>query len=43
MVNPEDQFEFASGVRLGKAISHGGNGDWEVIHEIMTHLMLKRI
>ena len=23
----EDQFEFASGVRLGKAISHGG-GDW---------------
>lgn len=27
-VNPEDQFEFASGVRLGKAISHGGNGDW---------------
>ena len=27
-VNPEDQFEFASGVRLGKAISHGGNTDW---------------
>lgn len=27
-VNPEDQFEFASGVRLGKAISHGGNSDW---------------
>tara|TARA_B100000575_G_scaffold66349_1_gene50978 strand:+ start:37 stop:816 length:780 start_codon:yes stop_codon:yes gene_type:complete len=27
-VNPEDQFEFASGVRLGKAISHGGNNDW---------------
>ena len=27
-VNPEDQFEFASGVRLGKAISQGGNSDW---------------
>ena len=27
-VNPEDQFDFASGVRLGKAISHGGNTDW---------------
>ena len=26
--NEEDQFEFASGVRLGKAISHGGNSDW---------------
>ncbi len=30
-VNAEDQFEIASGVRLGKAISHGGNNDWRGI------------
>ena len=27
-VNEEDQFEFTSGIRLGKAISHGGDSDW---------------